>query len=224
MTTTTTTAVVTDRSQSTRRVLTAGVAAGPFFVATVVAQGLFRDGFDFSRHPASLLSNGDLGWIQIANFLITGLLTITAAAGLRQALAGGRGATWAPRLVRIFGAGTIASAVFVLDAGDGFPAGTPAGPGTMSWHGAAHLVVSSIAFVALMATTLVLARRFSGLGQTGRAVASVFVGVVFLAANVTGSVFGADHPRLGVIGFDAGVLVVLAWFTWTMHHLRSQLD
>ena len=40
--------------------------------------------------PASVLGNGDLGWVQIANFLVTGLLVIGAAVGMRRALLGTR--------------------------------------------------------------------------------------------------------------------------------------
>lgn len=40
------------------------------------------------RHAASLLSNGDLGWIQTATFLLTGVAVTAAALGLRRVLAG----------------------------------------------------------------------------------------------------------------------------------------
>ena len=53
-----------------------------------LAQALTRDGFDLSRHAWSLLANGDLGWIQIANFIVTGLMIVAAAVGPAPALAG----------------------------------------------------------------------------------------------------------------------------------------
>jgi hypothetical protein len=49
------------------------VLAGPLFVIVVAVQILTREGFDLSRHPISLLSVGDLGWIQMANFVIAGI-------------------------------------------------------------------------------------------------------------------------------------------------------
>ena len=36
---------------------------------TWLAQGLVRDGYDFTRHPMSLLALGEGGWVQIANFV-----------------------------------------------------------------------------------------------------------------------------------------------------------
>src|SRR6266498_3659212 len=82
----------------TRSLLGWGVVAGPLYVAVWLAQALTRDGFDLRRHPASVLSNGDLGWIQITNFLVTGLLTVAFAVGMRRTLVGGLGGIWGPRL------------------------------------------------------------------------------------------------------------------------------
>ena len=64
-----------------------GVLAGPLYLVVGIAQALLRDGFDFSRHPLSVLANGPGGWVQTANFVITGFLVLTAAIGLRRALA-----------------------------------------------------------------------------------------------------------------------------------------
>ena len=52
----------------TARLLACGIAAGPLFLTVGLTQAFLRDGFDLSRHPLSLLSLGDLGWVQIANF------------------------------------------------------------------------------------------------------------------------------------------------------------
>ena len=46
--------------------LACGLALAPLFYVVVVAQMLTRTGFDIGRHPLSLLSLGDAGWIQIA--------------------------------------------------------------------------------------------------------------------------------------------------------------
>jgi hypothetical protein len=107
--------------------LTAGIVAGPLFLAVWALQAFTRDGFDPGRHPISLLSLGQLGWIQIANFVVTGALLVGCAVGLRHVLHRGRGGTWGPWLVGAFGAGLILAGVLVTDAGAGFPSGAPAG-------------------------------------------------------------------------------------------------
>ena len=52
--------------------LTCGMAAGPLYILVGIIQIAIRPGFDPTRHALSLLSNGDLGWIQVSNFLMTG--------------------------------------------------------------------------------------------------------------------------------------------------------
>ena len=116
-------------ARPTRALLACGVVAGPLFLVAGLAQALTRDGFDLTRHALSLLSNGHLGWIQIGNFLVSGLLTITCAVGMRRVLGRGPGGTWGPRLVGIFGTSLVCAGVFRADAADGFPPGTPPGPG-----------------------------------------------------------------------------------------------
>ena len=54
----------------TRSLLGYGVLAGTVFEASILIQGLTRHGFRLAHHDASLLSNGPLGWIQIATFLV----------------------------------------------------------------------------------------------------------------------------------------------------------
>jgi hypothetical protein len=200
----------TDTATTTRALLACGVVAGPLYVAVVVIQALAREDFDLTRHPASLLSNGDLGWVQIATFVVSGLLTIACAVGMWRVLHPGRGGTWGPILVGAYGAGLIAAGVFVADPGDGFPLGTPAGPpDTVSWHGAVHFVVAGIAFLALITACLVFARRFASLGQRGWAEYCVATGVIFLAA-FAGIASGSGAPVLNVA---FAVAVVLGW-TW----------
>ena len=58
-----------------------------------------RSGFDITKHPLSLLSLGDAGWIQVANFVATGVLAIACAVGLRQALHLTPGETSGPLLI-----------------------------------------------------------------------------------------------------------------------------
>ncbi len=91
-------------SRITKSLLGYGVIAGPVFVVVSLAQALTRPGFDPARHAWSLLSNGDLGWIQVTNFVAAGLMTAALAVGLRRAGAG----TWAPRLIGVYGLSLVA--------------------------------------------------------------------------------------------------------------------
>ena len=50
----------------------------------------------------SQLSLGDLGWIQITSFILTGLLAVAGAGGVRRALKGQKSGTWGAILVGTF--------------------------------------------------------------------------------------------------------------------------
>ncbi|GAA2556871.1 hypothetical protein GCM10010435_29460 [Winogradskya consettensis] len=97
-----------------------------------VVQIITRDGFDLDRHALSQLSLGPWGFVQIANFLVTGALVIAAARGLR----GVPGAVWGPRLLAGFGAGMLVAA------------GVATVPGLGSF-GLRALVVSTVQLAAL---------------------------------------------------------------------------
>ncbi|MCR8643792.1 DUF998 domain-containing protein [Paenibacillus sp. N1-5-1-14] len=62
--------------------LIGGILSAPLFFLITIAQVFTRTGFDIRIHAISSLTLGDLGWIQSANFIITGLLAVFAAIGI----------------------------------------------------------------------------------------------------------------------------------------------
>lgn len=183
MTTLTTPRTAVDDRIRTRRLLDVGLAAGPVLGLTWLVQGLVRDGYDFGRHPMSLLALGEGGWAQIASFVATGGLMLACAAGLRQTLTGDPGARWAPRLVTAMGLGLIAAGVFPVDPGAGFPAGAPEGAPELSGHGIVHEISHLLVAAAWIALCFVLRSRFARRGDRGWARASVAI-VPFVIALV----------------------------------------
>lgn len=189
-----------------RGLLSCGAAAGPLFVIAVLAQALTRPGFSLTRDAASLLDDGPWGWVQSANFIVTGLLFAAAAAGLRRAMPEGRGSRWAPRLAFITGAGLIGGGIFHPDPSGGYPPATPPGASAVSsWHGMLHQVCGSAAFLALIVFCVILARRYRGAGQRRMAACSALAGVLCAAGVVTG---GMPH---GTLTLFIGVSIALLW-------------
>jgi hypothetical protein len=169
-------------ASSTKALLTCGVVGWPLYLIVGFAQALTRDGFDLERHPFSFLSLGDLGWVQVANFVVTGLLFLAAAVGMRRVLRGSRGGTWGPLLFATFGIGLIMGGVFVADPAFGFPPGAPEGqPEVLSWHGVLHGVAFGVGALSLVAACFVFARRFASIRQRGWATYSAVNGVVVVA-------------------------------------------
>ena len=76
--------------QTTRTLLTCGAVAGPLFMVVGLIQSFAIPGFDLTHHYLSMpSSSSEYGWIQISNFVVSGLLTLTSAVGIRRALRGG---------------------------------------------------------------------------------------------------------------------------------------
>ncbi len=195
----------------TRGLLAGGLVAGPLWVGVVLIQMLMRPGFDIRRHAVSQLSLGDLGWIQVTNFIVAGLLMVACAVGMRRALHGGRAGTWGPLLVALWGLGLVGAGLFVADPMNGFPPGTPNVPGHLSGHGALHLLSSSVAFLSLIAASgVVFARRGAALGEPGWTVCSAATGACFLLAWVALAATGAG---IAAINVAFAIAVALAW-TW----------
>jgi hypothetical protein len=193
--------------RSTRALVTAGAIAGPLFVVVGLVQVLTREGFDLTRHPLSLLSLGDRGWVQIANFIVAGVLMLAFAVGARRSLRGGPGRVWAPVLFALYGVGLVLGGAFTADPALGFPAGTPDGyPTEWTFHGAVHAFAAPLAFLALVAVTFVVARRLSWEGHRSATAWSRVIGVACLLLCVP---FGpAASVRLFV-----GVALGFAWIT-----------
>jgi hypothetical protein len=211
-------------SLPTHRIPVAALAAaGPLWATVSLTQAATRDGFDLTRHPLSLLSTGALGWLQIVNFIVGGILLIAGATGLRQIMGDRPGSRWAPRLVRVSGLGMVAAGALVMDPADGYPNGTPAGmPPTMSWHSICHMAAGSVTFLALIAACYVLARHFAASGDRGMTAAALVSGTVLLAGDGWAMTGGA----LGTVTLAAGAITAMCFLavvaTRNLHRRHGQ--
>ncbi len=112
--------------------------------------GAAREGFDFARHPLSVLANGSWGWVQTANFVLSGLMVLAATVGFGRVLG--------PKITRAFrwtlavatASEMLLAAIFPADPIDGFPPGTPKGmPASISTTGLMHFVAGALTFLML---------------------------------------------------------------------------
>jgi hypothetical protein len=204
----------------TQTLLAGGIAAGPLYVGIGTAEVFLRPGFDIRRHALSLMSNGDLGWIQIASFIASGALVIAGAVGMRRSLRGQSGGLWGPALLALYGLGLIAAGCFVADPMDGFPIGTPLGPPVVTtWHGPLHFMAGGIGFVGLIGACLVFARHFASGRQSGWAAFSLATGVLFLASFA--SIASGSKQHWVVPAFTVAVLLAWTWLSGLAIHLRD---
>ncbi len=139
------------------RLLLACGAIGPLlFIVVFLIEGATRPHYSAWQNAVSSLSLGEGGWMQITNFIVCGALVLGFAIVLRRVLRTGRGSTWGPTLLGIFGLCLIGAGIFVTDPGLGYPPGASSMP---TVHGTLHNLLSLFVFASLIAACFVLARR-----------------------------------------------------------------
>jgi hypothetical protein len=202
-------------SGQTRRLLRCGIWAGPAFAATFLAEGAVRDGYQPLRHPVSSLALGPRGWIQTANFAVTGVLCLAGAAGLR--LAGDRltGSRTGAALVAAAGAGLVGAVAFRTDPVGGYPPGTPDMPARFSRTGTAHNLAAVPVFYGLPAAAACYGWRSWRAGQPpGFAIYCAATAVTMpVTAALAGAGFG-QSSRLGRYGGLFQRASIITGFTW----------
>jgi Protein of unknown function (DUF998) len=182
-----------------------GVVAGPFYLTVGLAQALLREGFDLARHPLSVLANGPGGWVQTANFVLTGLMVLVAASGFARALGpGSRAVTW---FLAGYGLAMIGGAIFTADPVDGFPPGTPEGlPTSISTTGLLHFAAGGLGFLCLALSGFAAAWTLRRRGASSLALLSLLSGLTVVLGFLSGMVFPP-----GMLGIWIAVVVGWIW-------------
>ena len=208
----------------TRSLLGWGVVAGPFYVVVGLVLALSRPGFDLTHHSLSLLTLGDLGWLQRTNLILTGLMAIIAARGIIRAVRSGRGLAMEV-LTIVYGGGLILSAVFAPDPVEGFPPGSAGGE--FSSSGILHLLFGALGFAAIAAAAFAHAGWSRSIGAKSRATVSLILGGLVLV-GFAGGAASATTP-VGVALLWVAVLAQFTWlalacaqiYNWSPHPARS---
>jgi len=191
------------------------VIAGPFYLAVGLAQAFVRDGFDFGRHPLSVLANGPGGWIQTVNFVLTGLMVLAAAVGFGRAP--GRRSRGLTFFLGAFGLAMIVAAVFPADPVDGFPPGTPKGPPeTISTTGLIHFAAGGLGFLSLGISCF-----FAAWAMWRRRVSSLALLSLLSGLAVLIGFFGGIMSPIGIRGIWFAVVVGWVWLAVLSLRLNS---
>lgn len=205
---------------------------GPIlFVAIFLIEGWLRPGYDPIHMFVSELALGARGWIQIANFLVYGMLFLIFARGVAAAFATRPASGVGSSLLTLNAIRTIGVGLFVTD-----PAATPFQ--TMSWHGTLHLLLAAIAFVLWPLTCFVFYRRFrvdpAWRPLAGWTLFTALSTALLSLLLIVGSAPVASAPNLlnagagliqrtSIITFAAWQFAV-AWRLWRHHHISTALD
>lgn len=212
-------------SARTKMLLTGGILAGPLFTLVWILESATRASYNPLRHPVSSLALGNLGWMQSANFIVAGLLSLAFAIGLWLALRPQRGSTWGSLFVAAWAIGLIGAGLFVTDPVSGYPPGTPAVILNPTPHGALHDQVSVLGFLGLTVACFVFASHFAARHEPRWTVYSILTGILFpVGIFLASAAFAQTESLVAFGGLIQRVTVTLGW-TWltllAIHLLNS---
>jgi len=199
---------------ATRLLLACGAIAPLLNIVVILILGAIRPGYNAWIVPDSNLELGEGGWIQSTNYLVTGALLLGFAIGLRRVLRTGRGSSWIPILLGIYGLTFIVTGIFVTDPVLGYPPGASSTP---TVYGTLHDLFGQLQFISLIAACFVLARRDAAdPARRGWAWYSVATGLLIAASDVffvltfklwDGGPVGLIE-RIGIIGGGSWIILL----------------
>jgi hypothetical protein len=207
--------------RKTKMFLICGALAGPLFTIAWFVEGFLHANYDSMRHAVSSLSVGEFGWMQDANFILTGLLTLALALGVWSTLGSRSGSVWGPTLLVAAAIGFIGSGFFTTDPLNGYPPGTAVLPIPPTRSGWLHLFFAALIF-GLPAAGFVLARHFDGLDEHQWSMYSRVSAIIFIILYLV-TIAGFLQAD-GVVDY-AGLLqrvsltIILLWMTLLPIHL-----
>ncbi|MEZ0341549.1 DUF998 domain-containing protein [Mycobacterium sp. pV006] len=199
--------------------------AGALLTSVSLGAALTRPGFDLTRHANSQLALGDQGWIQTANFIVSGLLVTAFAAGVWRVIGSHRSGRIGAVCLGLYGllAGVVVG-LFPTDPMFGFPPGARAdSPGfhSASTSAQVHAVASSTGFFAVTCACLAFARYFRSVRRSGwarwswGAAAAVLAVAVYMSASAPSTVGTFNYAPVWIGG---GVLwLYLTAVAWRLH-------
>lgn len=204
-----------EQNPATRFLIAGGAIGSLLFIIVFLIEGATRPGYSAWHNYVSSLSLSDQGWMQIANFLMCGLLTLGFAIGLRQVFRTGRSSVWGPILLGVFSLALIVAGLFATDPSLGYPVGThSSGPQTL--HGIIHGIAGLITFSSLAIAGFVMARRFAGdPNWKGWALYSTITGTLVAVFFIASTVVSALDENGVLPGSPTGLLqriaIIVGW-------------
>jgi hypothetical membrane protein len=182
--------------QRTRLFMIAGAIAPALFLLVATIDGFTKPGYDARRDFVSDLALADHGWVQIANFIVVGLLLVAFACGLRQLFPTGRASVFGPLLVGLAGLSLVVCGIFWTDP-TSYPAGADTTPTT---RGAIHNNASNVLIISVIVGCVIFALRLRHEpAWRGYAAYSAITAVVVLAATISLAVVGPGQSSTGVV-------------------------
>jgi len=206
----------------TKALFICGAIAGPLFISAVLMEGATRTDYNSFRYPLSSLSIGELGWMQIANFILTGILLLIFSIGSKQIFNSSKRKFRGHLFIMLVGIGLIGAGICSTDPVYGYPPDKPLMLAQFTVRGHLHDAFSMLVFICLPAGCFVFRKRFITAGENGWANYSAISGFAIIVTFVLAAMGFKQLP-----GFAdyAGlfqrlcVTIGLTWMTLLSIHL-----
>lgn len=183
-----------NHNKKTKILLSCGIIGSLLFVSLFITEGATRANYNPYHHPVSSLSIGVSGWIQILNFITSGLLFIAFAVGLKRSIKHFKniGAS----LIGIVGIGLIGAGFFTTDPVYGYPENQPLLLAQYTLHGHLHDLFSILVFICLPWACLVFRKYFITQSQFGLAKYCTFTAISVLVTFFLAGIGFKQAPYL----------------------------
>jgi len=196
-------------TSTTTKLLRCGIYAGVIYVSIGLLQILLREGFDITRHPLSILANGRWGWVQVGNFLVTGLLMLAFAVGVYRALKGCFGGTFGALMLGLYGVGIIGAGIFVAGPMADFPPADDRTHGFFPVNGMLHFMAGGVGFLCLILAAITFGLRFARAKEWRRSLVSILTAILFTYAFM--SIASGPPKPATMLTFFLAVLFSWLW-------------
>jgi hypothetical membrane protein len=190
---------------STSRLALAGIVGPVLFTGLVILQGLLQPDYSPVALPISALAAWPLGWIQILNFLVFGVLMTAFGFAMHRGVRPSRCGVFGPALLVTNGIGIVIAGLFPWVMVDGVPTETPA-----------HVAGAVTAFGSISLALPLVSRRMR-LDPAWRDLSTytMVTGIAVLLLFIAMGSFAIDegtplHPWAGLIQR----ILCLIWFAW----------
>lgn len=179
----------------------AGIVGPGLFVAVFLVLGAVKPGYDATARFVSEGSIGELGWIQIVNFVVLGTALLAFAAALWNSYGDEVSGRIGAGLMAAVSVCLILSGVFVTDSGTKI----------VSRHGLVHVLAGMVVFGGLMLACLAFAWRLRANGEfAAYSVATgLFIPMGFVMTPAAGRWTGLAQRVLIIVAWTW--ITVLAW-------------
>jgi hypothetical protein len=176
-------------SRAHKGLLALSVAGGLLFTSAYTLDGFFTSGYSTVKQPISDLAHGGHAWLQMANFMVFGLIGILSAIALRASLGAGRGRTSVPVLRALGGVAMLVVGAFPDDV---------VGANTTTMHGTIHTAASFVSLIATVGYLFLLASRFRAEPRWHGWAATATIAAIIMMASL--GAFGAAMSMHGPAG------------------------